>query len=100
MTFPLKEIGNRKIKASSLICVRRKYLKCTFFYTFGCELIAGPLESIFRLGPVAIQSEKRQDVTNMLRTSWTLLVKTLPNIRLMENMVKNIWKILLHEQLF
>ena len=61
MRFPLLEIVNRKIQASSLIffrfiCFRQKYLKCTFdfFYIFGCELIAGPQASKFTKEPVAI----------------------------------------------
>ena len=36
---------------------------------------------------------KGHDVTNMLRTSWMCLVQTLPNICLMIQMIKDIWKI-------
>ena len=42
---------------------------------------------------------KRQDVMNILRTSWTWLIKTSPNICLMEKMENNIWRYLLHEGL-
>ena len=82
MLFPLYEIVNRIIQASSLflfrfMCFRPKYLKCTFafFFIFGCELIAGPQASKFTKEPVAISSEKGQDVTNMLRTNWMWLSK-------------------------
>ena len=91
MTFPPKEIGNRKIQASSLICSRQKYLKCTFtfFSIFECELIAGPWASKFTKKTVAIQSEKTGCV-DYVEDQLNVANKNLGKYLCDE---KNIWKI-------